>query len=103
MVDREAQIEAEIKALYAERETIRSNRLWTCPACKKKTKISSLEVFQDYYYNCEDWYTSDRFHIQCPKCNKTSSGIAGSKHWPGWDKVKEHLSYFKKISPVYDR
>lgn len=94
MVNREEQIEAEIKALKVERETLRRNHYWHCPQCKRQTKIKSLEIVSFYYYNCEDWYVCDLYEIQCPKCHKSSSGY---KHHKAWVKVHKLLYFFKKI------
>lgn len=94
MSNREEQIEAEIKALSAEREELRKNRFWCCPRCKQKTKINTLEIVQFYYYDIEDWSTTGSYEIQCPKCNKSSSGY---KDRDGWTKVHDLLYYFKKI------
>lgn len=95
MKNREKQIQTEIEALCAERETLRKNRFWCCTLCNRKTKIKSLEVTVFYRYGIDDWEPSGLYEIACPKCNEMSSGWVYTDNV--WRKVYESLNDFKKI------
>ena len=75
-MNREQEIESQIETLRAEREAIRSRRMWTCPCCHKRTAIAKLTFIQDHWYvspsGCSGgdyWKQSNQVYIPCPKCN----------------------------------
>lgn len=91
-MNREAQIDSEIKKLQAERESLRKNRFWCCPSCKRKTKIKDLDLIRYMYYDIEDWRYSGMYGITCPKCKKLVNGYKDHKQWTS---VYELAHYFK--------
>lgn len=75
----EKQIDKQIKDLTAQRQELRKNKLWECPECKKRTKISKLGILvKQFYvepYSCSGgdyWIEGDNpdYCINCPKCDK---------------------------------
>ena len=119
----EEQIDKQIEELKAQREELRKNKLWGCPKCEKKTKISKLGILVDQYYeepySCmggDRWMSTDEFFISCPKCkeevrlykNKTGKenakayAIAKEYRWHFGRQGKRYAKYGQKTEDKWE-
>lgn len=119
---KEQTIKSKIEKLEEELEKVKSNKTWKCPDCDKRTKISSLTVYQPSYWNDDPYalgcYPSKcgDYYIKCPKCEEVSRFMSDTTYnyknpnkpilnkdkCKDWVFIDENIDSFEEIITLED-